>query len=694
MAVRVPKDYDFCGYATRNNVLCTDGRTIRKNAFKHQDGKTVPLVWNHLHNDMNNVIGHAILENRDDGVYCYGYLNDTDQAEVARKQLRHKDIRSLSIYANHLKQKAGDVIHGMIREVSLVLAGANDGAYIDWVLEHGDEGGDDAAIIYPFIEKGFLYHGDDDYDDEDEDFDDEDEDDEDFDDEDEDLDEDDDSDEKTIGDVLDTLDEEQMEAVGALIDAIDGNENAEEEFMEHSDGNIGEVLDTLDDDQMDAVFALIGAMGDDQDDDDEYDDDEYDSDEYDDDDFDDDDYDDDDDYYEEDDDMKHNVFDGDTYRGDYLSHSDMEAIFDDAKRNGSLKEAFLAHCEAMQLDADELMHDDVAQNYGIDHIEALFPEYKNLNTPPEWIKRDVTWVPKVLNGAHHTPFSRIKSMFANLTEDEARAKGYIKGHMKKEQVFSLLKRTTDPCTVYKKQKLDRDDQIDITDFDVVQWIKSEMRGQLDEELARAILVGDGRLTSDEDHIPEDHIRPIWKDADLFAIKVTITMKAGATDDDKAKALIRATIKARKYYKGSGSPSMFTTEDVLSDMLLLEDGIGHSLYDSESALATKCRVSSIVPVEIMEGLTDETQGDLAAIVVNMSDYNVGADKGGAVAMFEDFDIDYNQNKYLIETRCSGALVKPYSALIFSFKQGEGENTVISFSGDGMDEFTIKDEESNG
>jgi HK97 family phage major capsid protein len=284
-------------------------------------------------------------------------------------------------------------------------------------------------------------------------------------------------------------------------------------------------------------------------------------------------------------------------------------------------------------------------------------------------------------------------MFANLTEDEARAKGYIKGNLKKEQVFSLLKRTTDPQTVYKKQKLDRDDQIDITDFNVVAWIKSEMRGQLDDELARAMLVGDGRLASDDDKIHEEHIRPIWKDADLFAVKVTITMKAGATDDDKARAFLRANLKARKYYKGSGSPSMFTTDSLLSDVLLLEDGIGRTLYDTDAAVATKCRVKEIVPVEIMEGLTDATLGDLAAIVVNMTDYNVCADKGGAVSMFEDFDIDYNQNKYLIETRCSGALVKPYSALIFSFKQGDGANTVISFSGDGMDEFTIKDDDNS-
>lgn len=638
MAVKVKKDYDFSGYVTRNDIKCSDGRIIRHNAFRNCDGKTVPLVWNHGHNDMRNVIGRVLLENRDDGVYGYGYLNHTDLGENAREQIRHKDITSMSIYANHLKEQAGNVMHGIIREVSLVLAGANDGAFIDDVLEHGEYGS--AAVIYPFIEDDFLYHADDDdyegQDDEDEEFESE--------------------------------------------DDEDGEDDEMAKSMKHSDEmTVGEVLDTLTEEQEEAVSALIGSlMGDD--DDDEYDDD--DSDEYD----------------EEDDDMKHNVFDQDTYSGNYLSHADMVQIIEDAKRPGgygSLKDAYLAHCEALGVDdSDALYHDDVAQRYGIDHIEALFPEYKNLNVPPEWIKRDTTWVPKVLNGAHHVPFSRIKSMYANLTEDEARAKGYIKGNLKKEQVFSLLKRTTDPQTIYKKQKLDRDDQIDITDFDVVAWIKSEMRGMLDEEIARAILVGDGRLTSDDDHISEDHVRPIWKDADLFAVKVTITMKAGATDDDKARAFLRANLKARKYYKGSGSPKMFTTDSLLSDVLLLEDGIGRMLYETDAAVATKCRVSEIVPVEIMEGLTDNTQGDLAAIVVNMNDYNVGADKGGAVAMFEDFDIDYNQNKYLIETRCSGALVKPYSALVFSFKQGQGENTVITFSGDGMDEFIINDEAAAG
>lgn len=638
MAVKVPSGYDFSGYATRNDILCTDGRTIRQNAFKHQDGKKVPLVWNHLHNDMTNVIGHALLENREDGVYCYGYLNDTELAKTAREQIRHRDITSMSIYANHLKQKAGDVIHGIIREVSLVLAGANDGAFIDWVLEHSDED-DGAAIIYPMDEDTFLFHSDKNKD--------------------EDEDEDDNEDESKSEESGDGDDDDD--------DEEDEDEDMEDEKkLNHADDNsdetIGEVLDTLSEKQKNAVYALLAEVSDKPGSNSN----------------------------EEDEEVKHNVFDEDTRSGNFLSHSDEQDIIADAKRMGSLKDAYLAHCESMGMDEDDALQHTDAATYGIDHIEALFPEYKSLNTPPEWIKRDTTWVSKVLNAAHHIPFSRIKSMFANLTEDEARAKGYIKGKYKKEQVFSLLKRTTDPQTVYKKQKLDRDDQIDITDFDVVAWIKSEMRGQLDEELARAILVGDGRLTSDDDHISEEHIRPIWKDADLFAVKVTITMKANATDDDRARAFLRANLKARKYYKGSGSPSMFTTDSLLSDILLLEDGVGRMLYETDAAVATKCRVKEIVPVEIMEGLTDDTQGDLAAIVTNMSDYNVGADKGGAVSMFEDFDIDYNQMKYLIETRCSGALVKPYSALVFSFKQGSGSTTTITFSGDGMDEFTIKDE----
>ena len=654
----VKKGYDFAGYATKNNILCTDGRTIRKNAFKSQHGKTVPLVWNHGHDDPGNVIGHALLENRNDGVYCYCYLNNNEKAESTKEIINHEDVSSLSIYANHLTQKGGDVVHGLIREVSVVLAGANSGAEVEWFpgIAHGDdeEADMDGFILRGYYEDDFIAHADKKkLPDEDEDEEDEDE---------EETDESEDEDEEDTSEESDEDEEDEKMNKKNLKHADTDND---EKASGGKEKTVQDVIDSMNKEQQDVLYALVGAAAEGNNSSED----------------------------EEDENVKHNVFDTDTRTGNYLSHSDEASIIANAKRVGSLKDAFIQHCESMNLDEDDvLMHaddDDPAAKYGISQIEALFPEHRNLNNPPEWVKRDTTWVPKVLNGAHHTPFSRIKSQYANITEDEARAKGYFKGNLKKEEVFSLLRRTTDPTTIYKKQKLDRDDQIDITDFDVVAWIKAEMRVMLDEEIARAILIGDGRLTSDEDHIPEDHIRPIWKEFDFFAVKVTITLKAGATDDDKARAFIRACIKARRYYKGSGSPTMFTTEDVISDALLLEDGIGHSLYDTEQALATKCRVSSIVPVEVMEGATDATQGDLAAIIVNMSDYNVGADKGGAVSMFEDFDIDYNQNKYLIETRCSGALTKPYSALVISFKQGEEDETTITFSGDGYEDLIIDD-----
>jgi hypothetical protein len=625
----IKSDYDFSGWATRNDITCSDGLTIRQDAFKDCDGLEVPLVYMHDHKDVDNVLGHALLENREDGVYCYGKFNeDTDNGMKAKALVAHGDITSLSIYANQLVKRGKDVLHGAIREVSLVLAGANPGATIDFpVLQHSDgtyEDVEDEAIIsfqQPFrlsYEMNELAHAMEEEEDEDE-YDEPEDDDEEED------------DEPTVDDVMETLDEDQQQLLEGMM-AL-----AYEQGVEDASGEGDEDEESEDgDDEVEQS-----------------------------------------DFYEEGDTIMHkNVFERED---DYsvLQHGmDAEtatAILEDSVNNGqSLRSTSLAH--------------------GIEDIDWLFPEAKMASPTPEWIKRDTGWVSGVLNGVHHTPYSRIKSRFADIREDEARARGYIKDEYKKEETFSLLKRTTTPQTIYKKQKLDRDDIIDITDFDVVAWIKSEMRGQLDEELARAILVGDGRLPSDDDHISEEHIRPIWKDADLFAVKVTITMKAGATDDDKARAFLRANLKARKYYKGSGSPTMFTTDSLLSDVLLLEDGIGRTLYETDTVVATKCRVSSIVPVEIMEGLTDEDQGDLAAIVVNMTDYNVGADKGGAVAMFEDFDIDYNQNKYLIETRCSGALVKPYSALVFSFKQGSGSNTVISFSGDGMAEFTIKDDDN--
>ena len=573
--------FDFSGWATRNNLKCSDGRTIRKDAFKDNNGQKVPLVWNHQHNEPFNILGHALLENREEGVYAYCTFNDTEAGQNAKQLVEHGDVSALSIYANQLKQHGGDVIHGSIREVSLVLAGANPGAFIDSIICHGEES-EEEAIIYTG-EDISLSHADNE----------------------------------------DLKEEKPMEDTKKVENKTDNK-------------TVKDVFDTLTEEQKTVVYALIGQALESAgatDENDKNDD-------------------------EEDNNMKHNVFDQDEMmQGNALSHSDMEEIFSDAKRAGSLKEAFLAH----------------NATYGIDQIDTLFPEPKTMNTPPEFIKRDTNWVAGVINGVHHTPFSRIKSMFANITEDEARAKGYIKGKLKKEEVFTLLKRTTTPTTIYKKQKLDRDDIIDITDFDVVAWIKSEMRMMLDEEIARAILVGDGRMTSDDDHINEANIRPIWKDDDLYTIKAKITVSASATDDDKAKAVIKAAVKSRKDYKGSGNPVLYTTEDFLTNCLLLEDTQGYRLYKSEQDVATAMRVSRIVTVPVMENLSrtdsESKTRNLVGIIVNLNDYNVGADKGGAVNMFDDFDIDYNQQKYLMETRCSGALIRPYSAIALEMVVGQ-------------------------
>lgn len=560
--------YDFSGWATRNDIKCSDGRTIRKNAFKDNDGQTVPLVWNHSHNDPANVLGHALLENRDQGVYAYCTFNNSELGQTAKELVEHGDVTSLSIYANKLQQNGGDVIHGAIREVSLVLAGANPGAYIDSVMIHGEES-DEEAVIFTG-ENISLSHAE---------------------------------------------SEPQPE------------EKIEEEKSMAREKTVQDVFNELTEEQKQVVYALIGqALEDAQGGEDEGD-------------------------YE----MKQNVFDNDEmYSGNVLSHSDMMDIISDAKRYGSMKDSFLAH----------------TQNYGIENVDFLFPDPENVNMPPTFIERDMGWVQKVMGSVHHTPFSRIKSMFADITADEARAKGYIKGKLKKEEVFTLLKRTTTPTTIYKKQKLDRDDVIDITDFDVVAWLKSEMRMMLDEEIARAILVGDGRLSSSDDKINETNIRPVWTDEDLYTVKAEVNASTSDTDDVKAKAFIRAAIKNRKYYKGSGTPTLYTTEDVITDCLLLEDSMGRIIYDSVEKLATALRVKEIVTVPVMENLqrtdSEGNKFNLMGIIVNLTDYNVGADKGGAINMFDDFDIDYNQMKYLIETRCSGALVKPYSAISLEIK----------------------------
>lgn len=566
------RPYDFSGWATRNDLQCADGRVIRRDAFKDCDGIKVPLVWNHDHATATNVLGHALLENRKDGVYTYGWFNETEKGQIAKELVSHGDITQLSIYANKLKQVGHDVVHGAIREVSLVLAGANPGAKIEETMVHSEDSEfGDEGVIYTG-EPIQLYHS-----------------------------------------------EEAAEETEEALEHADSKPDEGEEKM--NEETVQDVVDSMTDKQRRVMYALIGMAADRKETEKKEDD-------------------------EEETEVKHNIFETDEAQGNTLSHSEMQTIISDAKRYGSMKDSFMAH----------------AAEYGIESIDMLFPEPKTMNNPPEFISREMSWVGKVMNGVHHTPFSRIKSVFADITEDDARARGYIKGNLKKDEVFTLLKRTTTPTTVYKKQKLDRDDAIDITDFDVIAWLKSEMRMMLDEELARAILIGDGRLSSSDDKINEGNIRPIVSDADLYTIKKKVTVKTSATDSEKAKAFIRMAVKSRKEYKGSGSPTLFTTEDWLTECLLLEDTTGRRLYADENALRSAMRVSSIVTVPVMEGVKGPSSGDLMGIIVNLNDYNVGADKGGAVNMFDDFDIDYNQMKYLIETRCSGALIKPYSAIV--------------------------------
>ena len=571
-------EYEFSGWATKANLKCSDGRTIMKDAFKENDGKQVPLVWNHQHDDPDNVLGHALLENRDEGVYAYCKFNESESGKTAKLLVQHGDVNALSIYATQLKQNMNNVLHGNIREVSIVLAGANPGASIDSIIMHGEES-DEEAIIYTGEELA-LSHAD-----------------------------------------SSKRKDDNKEP--------DKKEDKIEEKKTDDEKTVGDVIDSMTEEQQNVMYALIAQALEEKDDKDNKD------------------------SEGGNENMKHNVFDQDEKKENVLSHSDMETIISDAKRYGSLKESFLAH----------------AQDYGIKNIDYLFTEANSLNTTPEFIKREMGWVQKVMSGVHHTPFSRIKSMFADITEDDARARGYIKGKLKKEEVFSLLKRTTTPTTIYKKQKLDRDDVIDITDFDVVAWLKSEMRMMLDEEIARAILVGDGRLSSSDDKINEQNIRPIWTDADLYTIKSVVNVAANATPAELAEEFIDQSVRAMKNYKGSGSPVCFTTDDMITECLLLKDANGRRIYKDVNEIATAMRVSSIVSVPVMEGLTRTSGSDtftLKAIIVNLNDYNVGADKGGAVNMFDDFDIDYNQQKYLIETRCSGALIKPYSAIALETK----------------------------
>lgn len=579
---------DFSGWATRNDLKCSDGRVIRRDAFKHDDGIKVPLVWNHQHNDPRNVLGHAWLENRPEGVYTYGFFNDSESGEIGKILVKHGDICALSIYANQLQQRGCDVLHGEIREVSLVHAGANPGAFIDSMLKHGEDS-DDEAIIYTGMPL-YLSHSDADK-------------------------------------------QEDKADDGEKKETSEKKDEPEKKTDSDEEKTVADVINSMTEEQKNVMYAMIGQAMDDQGESDPESEDNND-----------------DDSKGGTNTMKHNVFDkDDRQKENVLIHSDgsevsseeISTIFGDIKRYGSLKDSVLAH--------------------GIDNVDYLFPDAQTLANTPEFIQRDTGWVKKVMSGVHHTPFSRIKSIFADITEDDARAKGYFKGKLKKEEVFGLLKRTTTPTTVYKKQKMDRDDVVDITDFDVVAWLKSEMRMMLDEELARAYLIGDGRLASSDDKINEQNIRPILKDEELYTIQATVSVQSSATEDDKAREFIRTAIKARKNYKGSGQPTLYTTEDILTDCLLLTDTTGRDLYTDVAQLAKKLRVKEIVTVPVMEGVNGKNGGALMGIIVNLADYNVGADRGGAVNMFDDFDIDYNQQKYLIETRCSGALIKPYSAI---------------------------------
>lgn len=584
-------DYDCSGWATKANVRCYDGLVIAQDAFKECSGKVVPMVYNHDHSNVDNVIGHCLLENRPGGVYCYAKFNDTDTGKTARQCVESGDLSAFSIFANGLKKVGSTVKHGFIREVSLVLAGCNPGALIDEVVKHSADEDYEGGEAFIYNEDGLsLTHGMD-----------------------------------PEGNPL-----EDFTHSADSGDAVTDDEATQEEAKMADEKNEGKTLEqvynSMTDEQKECCHALVGLALKEQDGGDNDD-------------------------GEEDDTVKHNAFDKDTNQT-VLKHSieDINQVVKTAKSHGTMKAAF----EDAGMTGDELTH-------SIDNIDYLFPEDHLLDTPPRIIDKPDDWVSVVMGAVHHIPFSRFKSMFADLTEEDARAKGYIKGNFKKEEVFGLLRRSTSPTTVYKKQKLDRDDVIDITSFDVVAWLKQEMRLKLNRELALAYLLGDGRLAASEDKIDENCIRPVFNDSDLFTIKVQCNTTGLTTVEDKYKALIKQILRSRKEYRGSGTPTLFTTEDALTEMLLLEDGIGHPLYADEAALARKLRVKNIVTIPEMEGRKGAKGGDLVCLIVNLADYTVGADKGGAVSMFDDFDIDFNAQKYLIETRCSGALTTPFSAM---------------------------------
>lgn len=584
-------DYDCSGWATKANVRCYDGLVIAQDAFKECSGKVVPMIYNHDHSNVDNVIGHCLLENRPGGVYCYAKFNDTDTGRTARKCVESGDLSAFSIFANGLKKVGSTVKHGFIREVSLVLAGCNPGALIDEVVKHSADEDYEGGEAFIYNEDGLsLTHGMD-----------------------------------PEGNPLEDL-THSADSGDAVTDDKATQEKAKMADEKNEGKTLEQVYNSMTDEQKECCHALVGLALEEQEGGDNDD-------------------------GEEDDTVKQNVFDKDT-NATVLKHSieEINNVVKTAKSHGTMKAAF----EDAGMDSDELAH-------SIDNIDWLFPEDHLLDTTPRIIDKPDDWVSVVMGAVHHIPFSRFKSMFADLTEEDARAKGYIKGNFKKEEVFGLLRRSTSPTTVYKKQKLDRDDVIDITSFDVVAWLKQEMRLKLNRELALAYLLGDGRLAASEDKIDENCIRPVFNDSDLFTIKVQCKTTGLTTVEDKYKALIKQILRSRKEYRGSGTPTLFTTEDALTEMLLLEDGIGHPLYADEAALARKLRVKNIVTIPEMEGRKGAKGGDLVCLIVNLADYTVGADKGGAVSMFDDFDIDFNAQKYLIETRCSGALTTPFSAM---------------------------------
>ena len=635
--------YDFCGYATKNDLLCSDGRTIRRDAFKDCDGITVPLLWNHIHDDPEMVLGHALLENRKDGVYMYGKFNDGEKARACKTALKNNDVKGLSIHANKLKQYAGDVLHGVINEVSLVLKGANPGALIDFSLAHGDGSEEDEAWMYLVgDEYTELQHGEIERKDKKENL-------------------------EELGNAARNAEkEEKSEEPEEKEDSKEDTDKKDiKEESKMADPNkendsknnetVKDVFDTLNEKQKTAVYALLAAVADDKGRDDDDDDD------------------DDDDKDEEDENVKHNAFESYENDSNTLTHADMEAIFRDAKKNGSLREAVDNYIEENGVlehaDSDYGITRGTGTNtYFVRDPEMLFPDYRAISNTPEFIKSDTNWVTEFMSAVKHTPFARIKTLFADITIEDARALGYVKGRLKKEEFFNLIKRTTDPQTIYKKQKMDRDDVIDIVDFDVVAWIKGEMRDMLEEEIARACLIGDGRDASSDDKIFENHVRSVLNDADLFTVKVGYT--ADGDPSKAARQFVREAIHARKDYKGTGNPIMFTSDTNLADLLTMEDEMGRFIYETEAQLITALRVRKVVTVPLFEGKTFTKDGEtytLDAIIINPIDYVIGADKGGAVNMFDDFDIDYNQQKYLIETRISGALVKPQSAIVIGHKE---------------------------